>query len=314
MNDSKDNDRTALHHPNSQPAGDPDRTMLIPRPGARTSSSPAEPLLSPPPPAAAPQSMPPVAAMAQAPLTPVQTLATNYGNNVLVNNASTLLAVMMKLRNMLAHDDPAGLQQQLADEIRTFDSRCQSSQAPPEQIVTARYLLCTAIDEAVMNTPWGTSAGWSQRSLLSMFHNETFGGEKFFQIMDRVQQSPEKHVDVLELIYLLTSLGFQGKYKLDPRGRERLEIIRDDLYRSIEQQRGRPEMDLSPHWQTDVKSDKGVIHYIPLWVVACCFLAILLLSYSGARLWLNHETAPTAAYLDQLSAQIGDDSRASATR
>jgi type VI secretion system protein ImpK len=308
MSDSNDNDRTQVQS-SIPPVDDPNSTMLIPRPGAR-SSNPA-PVPTPPPAAAQGRG---IAAMAQAPLTPVQPLATDFGHNPLINNASTLLAVMMKLRNMLAHDNPAGLQQQLADEIRKFEANSQSSQLSPEQIVTARYLLCTAIDEAVMNTPWGTSSGWSQRSLLSMFHNETFGGEKFFQIMDRVQQAPEQHVDLLELIYLLISLGFEGKYKLDPRGRDQLEMIRENLFRSIEQQRGRPAPDLSPHWQTDVKSDQGVMSYIPLWVVACCFLAILLLSYAGARVWLNHNTAPTAAYLDQLSAQISDNPPASTTQ
>jgi type VI secretion system protein ImpK len=159
-----------------------------------------------------------------------------------------------------------------------------------------------------MNTPWGASSGWSQHSLLSMFHNETFGGEKFFNILDKLLQNPGQHGDSLELVYLLISLGFEGKYKLDPRGREQLEMIREKTYRSIENLRGPQQIELSPHWQSQATARQGIMHYVPLWVVACCFLAVLTMAYTGARVWLNLSTAPTAVYLDQLNDKIKNSS------
>jgi type VI secretion system protein ImpK len=297
MSDSRDNDKTVIGQPSvSMPQADPgNQTVMIPRPGARSSA-----------PATATAAMAgSTAGVTAAPnLANLQALSTDFGDNPLINNASTLLAVTAKLRKLLSHDNPQELQRQLADEIRQFDARCRAAQLPPEQIVTARYVLCTAIDEAVMNTPWGASSGWSQHSLLSMFHNETFGGEKFFNILDKLLQNPGQHADSLELIYLLISLGFEGKYKLDPRGRDQLEMIREKTYRSIENLRGPQQLDLSPHWQSQATGKQGIMHYVPLWVVACCFLALLALAYTGARVWLNLSTAPTAVYLDQLDNKI----------
>jgi len=110
--------------------------------------------------------------------------------------------------------------------------------AESSQVMAARYVLCTVVDEAVVTTPWGNESEWSQMSLLSSFHNETFGGEKFFQLLDRLSKNPVKHLPMLELMYLCLSLGFEGKYRVQARGMLELEGIRDALYRQIRQLRG----------------------------------------------------------------------------
>ena len=56
--------------------------------------------------------------------------------------------------------------------------------------MAARYVLCTMIDEAAADTPWGGSGVWGRHSLLAMFHNETEGGEKVFQLMARLAEKP----------------------------------------------------------------------------------------------------------------------------
>lgn len=314
MNDSRDNPPGTMP---GNPGGTAGGTVIIPMPGGKPQTqAPASPSpLQPAAPGApvnpvplGPAGIPGVAPVTPDPAQELPRITGNYSQNPVINHATTLLAVMGKLRGMLAHDDPAGLQRQLGAELSNFENRCQQSGLAAEQIIAARYLLCTALDEAVMNTPWGVSSGWSQRSLLSAFHNETFGGEKFFQILDRLQQEPERQIDLLELVYLLISLGFEGKYKLDPRGKDQLETIRENLYRKIEQLRGAYEVELSPHWQSHAQGKGGMISFVPLWVVASCFLAILLLAYGGARAWLDHNTKPAAAHLEQLNAEILEDS------
>lgn len=275
------------------PAGG-DHTVMIPRPGGR----PAEPSVNAtqafnaPPQQAAPVQPPPQ-------MPPPQPLQLSNGLNALVTAASTLLAVMTKLRNTLEHPDVAGLHRQLVAELRQFEQQAKNAGVRPELAVTARYLLCTALDETVMNTPWGAAAGWSQRSLLSLFHNETFGGEKFFAILARLLETPGQNLDVLELIYLLLSIGFEGKYRIDARGRDQLEVIRDNLYRTIEQQRGAFEQDLSPHWQNAARKVGGPMHFIPLWVVCVCAFAVLVLCYSGFRFWLHQSVQSTTVQLEQ---------------
>ncbi|WP_370981199.1 type IVB secretion system protein IcmH/DotU [Agaribacterium sp. ZY112] len=266
-----------------------DRTVMIPTPGGARSGA------TPPP----QQAQPTPAAMFQA----QEQIALRRGLNPLVNSAATVLTVVIKLRTTLNHGNVPDLHKRLTDELKAFESKAKNSGAAPETVVTARYLLCAVIDEVVLNTPWGTASGWSQHSLLSLFHQETFGGEKCFVILQRMLETPGSHLDILELFYLCLSLGFEGKYRLEQRGHEQLEQIRDNLYQTIENHRPSREPDLSPHWQGSVDPNSSMMNYIPMWVFASVVLAILVLSYSGFRYWLYDATSPMA---EKISEQISE--------
>src|SRR5690606_38681529 len=116
--------------------------------------------------------------------------------------AATLIAVFEKTRQSMSHPDVGGLHQRLTNEVRAFESRLREMGMRQETVLAARYVLCSALDEAVLNTPWGSESAWAQRTLLTVFHNETSGGEKFFLILDRTRQSPAENLDMLELIYI----------------------------------------------------------------------------------------------------------------
>ena len=46
--------------------------------------------------------------------------------------------------------------------------------------------LCAGLDEAVLSTPWGAQSEWAQHPLLVALHREAWGGEKFFEMLDRI--------------------------------------------------------------------------------------------------------------------------------
>jgi type VI secretion system protein ImpK len=285
-----DNDRTIIGPPPGLGGGD--RTVIVPTPGRQQAGRSA-----PAPAAAAPRAD--ARASAQQ---PSQALSTQIKQslNPLVANASEILALHAELRLTAQHANPAGLRNQLVDKIRSFEKNLKSANYANEIIVSARYVICTSLDEAVLNTPWGVQSGWAQHSLLSTFHNETFGGEKFFLIMGRLLESPAKYVEALELIYLILAGGFAGKYKLDPRGHLQLEEIKDNLYRTILLHRGDFERDLSPRWQGLPPQSKNIAEYVPMWVIASLFLFVMLLCYTGFRIWLDHTTSPVAEQLNTL--------------
>ena len=106
---------------------------------------------------------------------------------------------MPQIRSTVHHPNPAWLREHLVVEIRQFEARAQEAGVPSEAIIGARYCLCTALDEAAALTPWGGSV-WSSHSLLVSFHNETWGGEKFFHLLERLSQQPRQHLDLLELL------------------------------------------------------------------------------------------------------------------
>jgi type VI secretion system protein ImpK len=231
---------------------------------------------------------------------------TGKGLNSLVNLASTLLAVFEKTRQSLSHGDIGGLHQRLIGEIRTFEGRMRDAGIRQEVILSARYLICSVLDESVLNTPWGGESAWSQRTLLSIFHNETSGGEKCFLILDRLRQSPAENIEIIELFYICLSLGFEGKYRLTDRGKDQLDQLREELYAIIRRYRGDYERNLSANWQGLGNVRKSLENYVPLWVVLAFVGAILFFGYSGFRYWLYSSSAPIAAELHNISGSVNE--------
>ncbi|MEZ5480335.1 MAG: type IVB secretion system protein IcmH/DotU [Thiolinea sp.] len=92
--------------------------------------------------------------------------------NPLDSAASPILALLPSLYNSPSHPSPERLRQRLTEELRHFEASASQAGIEREQIEKASYALCTTIDEAVFNTPWGRQCGWAEQSLLSTFHNE----------------------------------------------------------------------------------------------------------------------------------------------
>jgi len=92
--------------------------------------------------------------------------------NPLEHAASALLAIISRLYNSPSHNDPEGLKKKLVEEIKHFTADAEKAGYDKETINDARYALCTTIDEAIFNTPWGYQSGWGEQSLLSIFHQE----------------------------------------------------------------------------------------------------------------------------------------------
>ena len=204
------------------------------------------------------------------------------GHNPLVVAANPLLNAIPQIRHSVSHDDQAGLRQQLIDEIRRFEVRCQQSGLTYEVIVGARYCLCTALDEAAALTPWGSRGVWSGSGLLVTFHNETWGGEKFFQLLARLSQNPREHVALLELINYCLLLGFEGRYRVMDNGRTQLDTIKQRLWQMIRGVRGNYPPPLSPHPEDQPVLRKLWRPVIPLWAcvalagfIACLFYIVL---------------------------------------
>ncbi|WP_028693327.1 DotU family type VI secretion system protein [Pseudomonas cremoricolorata] len=252
-----------------------DRTQFMPRPGGRPAPAPAA---AP----AAPLSMP------GEPLAPGQ----GQGLNPLEQAAAPLLSLLTRLRNTLAHPAPASLRAQLLAYLRQFEAQAEATGVPRNEVLLARYALCTALDEAVLSTPWGSASDWGKQSLLITVHNEAWGGEKVFQLLEHCLQSPRERLNLLELLYLCTSLGFEGRYRVINGGRAQLEALRERTAAAIRSARGEAERELSPHWRGVTAKGDRLGRWLPAWVALAVALALLLLALFGLRLKLASDAEP----------------------
>lgn len=290
---SDDNDKTVFMPPQGSQNPPEDRTVIMPAPGSRAPGARAAPTASTPGPT--PQATVPPARVA------ASEVVVRRGLNPVVASASMVMTVSSRLRTIMTHDNVAQLQRQLIDELKNFENLARQANVANNHILSSRYLLCTMLDEIVLNTPWGATSRWGEHSLLSQFHNETSGGEKCFALLKRMLEDPSAHIDVLELFYQCLSLGFEGKFKLDPRGKEQLERISNALYQTISQFRGEFEPELSINWQSRARVKRSMMEYIPLWVVASCVALTLVLVFSGFRLWLYQSTEAEVERIDKLA-------------
>ena len=65
----------------------------------------------------------------------------------------------------------------------------------------------------------------SNNLFLTYFHNETWGGEKVYILLDKLLAEPKRYIDLLEFIYICFSLGFRGRYKIETQNSEEFELI-----------------------------------------------------------------------------------------
>ena len=193
----------------------------------------------------------------------------DVGLNPLVALANPLLLLVPQLRATRQVADPGALRTSLAQGIRDFAARAAARGIAPERVMAARYVLCTMIDEAAADTPWGGSGVWARHSLLAMFHNETEGGEKVFQLMARLAEKPAENRDLLELIYAAITLGFEGRYRVIANGRAQLDAVRDRLAQIVRKERGDHPQALAEHWQGHPVRRSKPMGWLPLAATAC---------------------------------------------
>jgi len=234
---------------------DAEATVIRPKPGGR----------------AAP---PPAAAKAAAAAAPPPVAVPTVGVNPLIAAAAPVLGAAIRIGGTVRQPDPERLKRGLVEAIRGFEQRALATGLDTKSLRAARYALCATIDDLVLSTPWGASSSWVTQSLTSVFHNEVSGGERFFEILEQMQKDFSRHAEVVELMYLCTSLGFEGRYRVMPRGTAALTELRDGVYRTIRQRRGEFERELSPHWRGIETNYRALTSRIPVWIIAVATLGL----------------------------------------
>ena len=272
-----------------------DRTVIKPSAGrgARPGAAPA-----------AASAAEPTAARPTLADVPMPDLPAHASLNPLVQAAAPLLSAAPRLRATLRHPDPVALRAQLVESVKRFESVARSQGLPNEQVVAARYILCTLLDESASSTPWGGSGAWSSQSLLVHFHNEAWGGEKVFQLLPRLIENPVQHRNLLELIYVALSLGFEGRYKVLNDGKAQLDSLRQRLAAKLRELAGPAERDLSPQWQGVAAAPARLSDGVPLWAVAAVLAGVLLALFLLLRLTLNAQTDATFTALQAIDAKV----------
>lgn len=218
--------------------------------------------------------------------------------NPVVEHASKLLATAMQLRNDPESIDIDVLHLSMIDEIKAFENRMLNEPFNRVSILAIRYCMCTFIDEFVLRSQIGSASNWSNRSLLNTFYNETWGGEKFFQVLERLSYEPQQNLHLLELLYICIRLGFQGRYRVADNGRDELAGLSDDLFNTIRRERGDFERELSPAWESNIEANNKLRRMVPIWLLLLLIVACLVGGYMYFSTTLESDVKDDVSEID----------------
>lgn len=200
--------------------------------------------------------------------------------NPLAAAAAPLLWLAGRLNESAPPEDIGEFSRHVVDEIKRFETAAMARDIPGRLVRVARYAICASIDDIILNTRWGATSGWASRSLVGQLYNETWGGERFFDLLSQMLQQPEQNIDALELLAICLSIGFIGKYRVMDGGQGHLTRLRHDLYRTIRRVRGPYERSLSGKWEAANAPYKPPRSMAAPWLAALVLLGLL------AALWI----------------------------
>ncbi|WP_414706817.1 type VI secretion system protein TssL, long form [Ralstonia sp. UBA689] len=213
--------------------------------------------------------------------------------NPLLEAASSLLRALADMPEHLPPEGVMSLRMLLEQEVRTFQKLCEQANIRRDHMIGARYCLCTALDEAAMQTSWGKNSGveWGTSGLSTTFHEDRDGGQKVYLLIGRLLDEPREHLDLLEVIYRILSLGFEGRYRYEAGGHRKHDAVRQRLYNEIMSQREAVPVALSPHWQSNVRGKRISFYDFPVWITAVVLSAILIGLFAYFKVQLSHRGA-----------------------
>lgn len=222
-------------------------------------------------------------------------------DNRLIDAATPLLGLVIRVRRLADFRSVEHLYQRVVDDVSAIDRELVEQGYERPTVVAYRYVLCAFIDEAVLGTDWGAHSVWSQHSLLSRFHNETWGGEKVFAILARMEKEPERYRDMLSFIYLCLCLGFEGRYKVMENGRDEYEQIVRGLHEQMKTlQAGQEPAPLADAQANVTPARNRLRNGLPIWGIGGLFIAAMAGIYTLYNMALEDRIRDVLSVLEQL--------------
>lgn len=206
--------------------------------------------------------------------------------NVMLAEAEPVLALLAAVRAGRVRMPMPEFHRECSKAIATFE-RAIAPQYPEEKRQRAKYAVCATADDVAQNLPGiGTDgAEWARRSMVVHFFHENIGGDRFWQLVDDMLRVPSDNLDLIELFHACLAAGFEGRFRVMPDGRRRLQEIMTRLHGALPHVRSLSQIELVPNWRGET-APAARIGLNVLALAAAGALALLVLVYAVLRLML----------------------------
>ncbi|NHF73851.1 type IVB secretion system protein IcmH/DotU [Paracoccus xiamenensis] len=230
----------------------------------------------------------------------VRDLGAASSSNPLLAAAASLLILLGRLRTGLVELQVAPLMEHVTREIERFEQNARAAGVDPHEVLVAKYALSGTADDIVQNLPGGNRGDWQQYSMVARFFHKRDSGVGFFQEVEKALQAPAQRYNLLELMLVCLSLGFEGQFRTAPNGSVQLARYRGAIYESLRRVKPRPDEDISVTWAPVEQGKRRRFGAIPIPAVAGIAAAALLGIFATFSTLINRDGTAVAAEMRAL--------------
>lgn len=214
-----------------------------------------------------------------------------YRYNPSLGLAAPIFDLLASIAATTEAPDVEWLHQTLVEGLQDFESQAATYGLSSRHVRVTLYALAATVDDGILKTNWGKDSFWSSKSMISMFFQETWGGERFFLLLQQMKISPQAALKELEFFYYCLEFGFEGKYRLVTNGAGELAHLREEIYQILRSSYGAVKTELSPKWHGVSVRHHRLREMLPVWIGATALLVIMFFAFIQLSSVLRRDTA-----------------------
>ena len=148
---------------------------------------------------------------------------------VIIETTRELVYFSCIIRQQVYNIDISKLHTILTNKIEDLMFLLSQNNFPSEEISQVRYLICAALDEAIVSYT-EASEFLHYQSLTSQYYKGELGGIYFFQKLEELEKNIQSNSALLTLGLIILCTGFKGQYAIENDGLIILSQIKNRIY------------------------------------------------------------------------------------
>ncbi len=194
---------------------------------------------------------------------------------------------LFMLKNRCAPQTDTVFLNKMTQFLDDFERNAKKMGASSEDIHSAKYAFCAAVDEIILRSQFHIRDTWERRPLQLAMFGDQLAGENFFVRLENLRAKGSAHIQALEVFHMCLLLGFEGKYLIE--GQEKLNYLTARLGDEIAHMKGKS-AGFAPHAERPDQIVNKLRDDVPLWVVCSVFALICISGYLGLHWSLSRST------------------------
>lgn len=182
----------------------------------------------------------------------------------------------------------------MARFLAEVDKKAKSLDLSNEDVQSAKFAFCAAVDEVVLRTSHSQRNSWATFPLQMRVFGDQHAGDHFFQRLDELRSRGAKHLQTLEVYHLCLLLGFQGRYVVGG-DNDKVSSIGARLGDEIARMRGKTP-GFAPHALPPDQITNRLRSDLSIWIFLGIFALADLGAFLGFRAYNRHETEKMLAH------------------